>query len=200
MRRLALLLTLTLPAFGAGCVADDPPPNRPVERAVPEPSADGAREGWEAADTALGERVYVPIYSHIYFRNSSRDIDLAATLSIRNTDDAAPIRVTAVRYYDSAGALVRRYLDAPQVVGPMASTYFLIEERDDTGGVGANFIVEWTADRAVTPPVIEAVMIGTASAQGISFVTQGRVLHRARSAPGSPEESPVEPPAAEPNE
>ena len=93
---------------------------------------------------------------------------------------SATIRVTAVRYYDSDGTLVRRYVDAPVRVAPMGSTYFLIEQQDDTGGIGANFIVEWDADRAVSPPVIEAVMISATSSQGISFVTHGRVLHRAR--------------------
>ena len=188
MHRLVLLLALALPTFGAGCAAQDSPPAFVEDVPESDESDMGDSEtgdAWDPAETALGERVYVPIYSHIYFRNSSRDIDLAATLSIRNTDDAAPIRVTAVRYYDSEGALVRRYIDAPRLVGPMASTDFLVEQQDDTGGAGANFIVEWQADRAVTPPVIEAVMIGAASSQGISFVTQGRVLHRARSATGS---------------
>ena len=190
MRCLSLLLVLVLSAFGAACVSETPPPPASPVASTEAPASGEQAQGdrWESAASALGERVYVPIYSHIYFRNSSRDIDLAATLSIRNTDDAAPIRVTAVRYYDSEGVLVRRYLDAPRVVGPMASADFLVEQQDDTGGVGANFIVEWQADRAVTPPVIEAVMIGAASSQGISFVTEGRVLHRARPAADPPAE------------
>jgi hypothetical protein len=57
----------------------------------------------------------------------------------------------------------------------MASTDFVVTE-DDTGGAGANFIVEWSAGAEVTAPVVEAVMISTASQQGISFVSQGRVI------------------------
>ena len=174
---LAVLISVAGIACGPGEAPSRP---APAEEPLAEPEAVTDANAWESTETALGERVYVPIYSHIYFRNSSRDIDLAATLSIRNTDDSMPIRITAVRYYDNAGALVRRYVEAPVAVGPMASTDFLVEQQDDTGGVGANFIVEWRADRAVTPPVIEAVMIGAASSQGISFVTQGRVLHRVR--------------------
>ena len=58
----------------------------------------------------------------------------------------------------------------------MASTDFVVEEYDTSGGAGANFIVDWTASMEVTAPVVEAVMISTASQQGISFVSAGRVL------------------------
>ena len=58
----------------------------------------------------------------------------------------------------------------------MASTDFVVAEDDMSGGVGANFIVEWSAGIEVTVPVVEAVMISTASQQGISFVSQGRVI------------------------
>lgn len=137
----------------------------------------------EPPGLVAGQVVYVPVYSHIYFRDARRDIDLAATLSIRNTDSEHAIRVTAVRYYDSDGALVRSYPNTPRSLGPMASTDYLVEQQDDTGGAGANFIVEWAADRAVTAPVIEAVMISASSSQGISFVTQGRVLKSRNAAP-----------------
>jgi hypothetical protein len=142
-------------------------------------------------ETALGGQVYVPIYSHIYFRDGRRALDLAATLSIRNADYTTAIYVTGVRYYDSEGALVRRYLDAPRVVRPMASTAFIIEKEDDTGGVGANFIVEWHAEASVMPPVIEAVMI---EPSGISFVTPGRVLQRALAPAPLPDGSTPDPP------
>ena len=174
-----LLILLLIAGFGAGCAeAPSAPPSNPADEVPPAANEEPSTGAWEAVETTTGERVYVPIYSHIYFRDSRRNIDLAATLSIRNTDAGTPIRLTAVRYYDDAGALVRRYIDAPQTVGPMASTQFLVEQKDDTGGIGANFIVEWQADGAVSPPVIEAVMISASNAQGISFVTQGRVLHR----------------------
>jgi hypothetical protein len=58
----------------------------------------------------------------------------------------------------------------------MASTDFVVEQNDTSGGAGANFVVEWSASIEVTAPVVEAVMISTASQQGISFVSVGRVL------------------------
>jgi hypothetical protein len=123
-----------------------------------------------------GQSIYVPIYSHIYIRDKSRVINLAATLSIRNTDPQNPIRITSARYYDTHGALVKDYVSSPLLLRPMASTDFVVAEDDMSGGVGANFIVEWDAGVEVTAPVVEAVMISTASQQGISFVSAGRVI------------------------
>ena len=54
-----------------------------------------------------GQTVYVPIYSHIYSGIKARPFDLAATLSIRNTDPTHAITLLAVTYYDSDGKLVQ---------------------------------------------------------------------------------------------
>ena len=51
---------------------------------------------------------------------------------------------------------------------------------DDAGGAGANFIIVWRADEPVTPPVIEAVMIGVLGNQSFSFKTEGKVLAEKR--------------------
>ena len=124
----------------------------------------------------VGQTVYVPVYSHIYDWDGSREFNLAATLSIRNTDPDHPITVTGVRYYDSGGRLVRRYLAEPRSLGPLSSEAFVVEEQNKAGGVGANFIVEWQAGVAVSAPIVEAVMVSTANTQGVSFVTRGQVV------------------------
>lgn len=125
----------------------------------------------------MGQTIYVPIYSHIYHYNSQNHvINLSATLSIRNTDSNHRIIITTVSYYNTEGQLVRQYLEKPVELNPMASTEFFIETNDTLGGSGANFIVEWVSETKVFDPVIEAVMISTASTQGISFISPGRVL------------------------
>lgn len=124
----------------------------------------------------FGQKIYVPIYSHIYYGNNRREINLAATLSIRNTDLNNPIIVTIVDYYDTNGKLVRKYLNQPLQLPPMATRDYIVEEDDTIGGSGANFIVEWKSKAAVSEPVVEAVMISTHSSQGISFVSHGRVI------------------------
>ncbi len=129
------------------------------------------------SNAAVGETVYIPVYSHIYQRNRSRTFNLTATLSIRNTDLDAPIIIKKVYYYDSDGNLVHRYLDEPQKIDPLSSTSFVVEEKDLRGGVGANYLVLWEAEQNVNQPVFEAVMISTAQNQGVSFVSVGRTIH-----------------------
>ncbi len=134
--------------------------------------------GQAAEDIKLvrGQTVYVSIYSHIYSGLKGRPFDLAATLSIRNTDPKHPISIVAVKYYDSDGKLVKDYIDAPVKLNVLASTRYVIKEGEKEGGSGANFMVTWKSETDVNPPIIEAVMIGTRSGQGISFVCQGQVI------------------------
>lgn len=123
-----------------------------------------------------GQTIYVPVYSHIYFENKKNYLDLTATLSIRNTDLSHSLIITGVRYYDTNGRLVREYLKEPSELTALASVAFVVERTDSTGGSGANFIVEWVAEKRISEPVVEAVMISAESAQGISFISQGRVI------------------------
>ena len=151
-----------------------------AERQLASPTATVPAEAKAAPEKdenqVVGQTIYVPIYSHIYVRDKSRVINLTATLSIRNTDAKHPIRITSARYYGTDGAQVREYISEPLRLAPMASTDFVVAEDDTSGGAGANFIVEWSASVEVTEPVVEAVMISTASQQGISFVSAGRVI------------------------
>ena len=134
--------------------------------------------GADSIAVPYNRTVYVPAYSHIYDRSTGRTIDLTTTLSIRNTDPDRPITLTWVRYYDNDGALVRSYVGNSVTLAPMASTAYVVEEGDRRGGVGANFLLEWTAAGPVTEPLIETVMISTAGGQGISFTSRGQTLMR----------------------
>ena len=124
----------------------------------------------------MGQTIYVPIYSHIYYENQKEVLYLSATLSIRNTDLSNPIIITSVRYYNTEGKLIKQYLERSVELGSLASTDFVVERTDTSGGLGANFIVEWVAEKEVSEPVVEAVMISAVSNQGISFVSTGRVI------------------------
>ena len=129
---------------------------------------------------SAGQTVYVPIYSHIYSGVKGRPFDLAATLSIRNTNPKNSITLVSVKYYDSDGKLLEDYLIKPKQLNALVSTRYIITEDDKAGGSGANFIVVWKAEHKVNPPIIEAVMIGTHSGQGISFLSRGRVIKEDR--------------------
>ncbi|MFC1824019.1 DUF3124 domain-containing protein [Thermodesulfobacteriota bacterium] len=123
------------------------------------------------------QTVYVPIYSHIFLGGEERlPLNLSANLIIRNTDSSNSIRITAVNYYNSEGKLIKKYLNAPKEIGPMASIYFLIKTSDRSGGWGANFIVEWEAVHKVTEPMTEAIFTGAIGTHSYSFISPGKAI------------------------
>ena len=135
---------------------------------------------WAQADGASalsqGQTIYVPAYSHIYSGNRELPLLLAVTLSIRNVDSKYPITVTAVEYYGTKGEHIKKYLDQALTLAPFESTRYVVPQKDKAGGSGANFIVEWKAEKAVNPPLAESVMIGAEGQQGISFTSRGQVI------------------------
>ena len=130
----------------------------------------------ENINLSTGQTVYVSIYSHIYSGVKARPFELAAILSIRNVDPEHPLTVFTVTYYDSDGNLIKEYLNEPTRLKALASIRYIIPEGDKTGGSGANFLVRWKSEKKMNPPIIESVMIGTRSGQGISFVSRGQVI------------------------
>jgi hypothetical protein len=123
-----------------------------------------------------GETVYVPVYSNVFSAPKRVPFYLAAILSIRNTDMANPITVQSADYFDTKGKLLKRYYQQPVTLAPLETIYIYIPEDDVAGGFGANFIIKWKALQEVNMPIIECVMIGTKSGQGISFVSPGQVI------------------------
>jgi len=138
--------------------------------AAPQPAA--------AADVRLAsaETVYVPVYSNVFSAPKAIPFHLATILSIRNTDMSETITVTTADYYDTRGKLLRSYYKQAIRLAPLESTHIYLPEDDTAGGFGANFIVRWKALREINAPIIECVMIGAKSGQGISFVSQGQVI------------------------
>lgn len=158
----------------AGCGGTAEEGNRPDAEAAAEAEAPAP-----AGDSAVvSGTVYVADYSHIYYGSDRTRFPLTTTLSVRNTDPERSITVLSVRYYNSAGELARRFLEEPRRLGPLGTADFVVAEHDISGGTGANFIVEWSATRPVSRPLIESVMIGTRSGQGISLTSRGQPIDR----------------------
>ena len=125
-----------------------------------------------------GHAYYVPAYSHIYSRGG-QPVLLETTLSIHNTDTKRPLTLDSVRYFDTDGNPVRDFLpDGAMTLAPFATATFLVEEKDVSGGSGANFLVEWTGEEEISVPVIEALMVARDGTHGLSFVTEGREIAR----------------------
>jgi hypothetical protein len=123
-----------------------------------------------------GQTVYVPAYSHIYHGNREAPFYLTVTLSVRNTDPANSITLVSVEYFDTGGKLLKSFLKAEEKLNPMGSVEYVVGESDVSGGAGANFVVRWKSDSKVTAPIIETVMISTATQQGISFTSRGQAI------------------------
>lgn len=138
----------------------------------------GHSSGHEMVSPSQGQLVYVPAYSHIYHDDGDPYL-LTITLSVRNTSVEHEIVVNSVRYFNTQGKVVKSYLAKPLRLPPLATTEFLVERDNATGGSGANFLVEWTAKTPVTEPIIEAVMIDTKGQQGISFARFGKAVGEA---------------------
>ena len=165
-----LLISMILLVLAAGCSQSEIPATKHhsiIHYSRVEKSAFGHTE-----------LVYIPIYSDIYYVDSKHTFSLTATLSIRNTSFKDSIYVFSIDYYNSAGQKVRRYNNATLLVRPMESVEFVVADKDDTGGVGANFVVEWGAKDAAQRPYFQGVMIGTMGQQGISFTTEGIVIQK----------------------
>ncbi|PKL49542.1 MAG: hypothetical protein CVV42_06050 [Candidatus Riflebacteria bacterium HGW-Riflebacteria-2] len=126
---------------------------------------------------SYGQLIQVPAYSFVYSYEKGRQFNLAVTLSIRNTDLSRNIMVESVKYIDVNGQVIKDHLLKQSVnLKPGACIQYLINESDPAGGSGPSFIVRWRAEQAVYQPIVETVMIGTKSQQGISFTSSGRVL------------------------
>lgn len=171
LRSVRGVLTLGVALALAACGSGDAPDNSGT------PTFPDLAPADTSAAAVVGQTIYVPAYSHILTQDGRRELDLTVTLSLRNTDPAHALTIADVSYHDSDGRRVRRYADQPFRLAPLASQAFVVGQRDRTGGVGASFIVEWTAaDADVSAPIAEAVMVSTASGQGISLVSRGHVV------------------------
>ncbi len=164
----ALLFALT--SLLSNC--EEPPPSERMHL----PSKNYHTAPVEVDSLAKHQKVYVPIYSDIYHMSGERRFLLTATLSIRNASLQDTMYVRSVDYHDSSGTLSRQYLNKTIALHPLESVEFVVENEEDQGGAGANFIVHWGTNSSALKAVIQGVMIGTASQQGISFVTEGVVV------------------------
>ncbi len=172
------MLLLALLSTGCSTPAPAPQTEALVPAATPEPST---APGLPPTAHGHGATLYVPVYSSVYIAEGNQTFDLTVTLTIRNTSREHPISVVLADYYDTAGKPIHAYVEAPTELSPLASADIVVRESDTRAGVGGSFVVQWRAEADVSDPVVQAVMIGSGYQQGISFLSEGRVLERASS-------------------
>lgn len=122
------------------------------------------------------ETDYVPVYSDIYHRDGTKRFQLTTTISLRNTSMTDSAYILSATYYDSYGKSLNEYADSTILLSPLESVEFVVEEVEESGGAGANFIVEWGATDYTNQLLIQSIMIGTYGQQGISFLSEAKVI------------------------
>ena len=128
-------------------------------------------------DSLISGASYLSVYSQIYSTTEHKTHDLTATVSIRNINKRDTIFVKNAKYFDTKGNLIRTYFESPIFVKPMQTIEIVIEEKDKSGGTGANFVFDWLVSKSANAPYFEGVMITTYGQQGLSFTTQGVVIN-----------------------
>ena len=137
--------------------------------------------GADASELSRGQTVYVPVYSQVAHGNLDGSgkpwtLLLSVMLSIRNVNPDDGITVRSVRYYDTEGKLLREFYPTPKALTPLQSTDVFIENKDVTGGSGANFLIDWEAAKPVNPPLIEAVHAYFFGTQSVVFTAPSRAI------------------------
>jgi hypothetical protein len=144
-------------------------------------SASGAMA---AEDVSIGQTVYLPVYSHIWYgdrvgrENAPVKSPVSALVSIRNTSLKTSIRILSARYYSTEGRLIGEYLAKPVTLNALGTRELFVERKESEGGSGANFVIQWDSAVATNPPVVEALHADIRSgSHALIFVTTSRVIN-----------------------
>ncbi len=125
-------------------------------------------------DTLAYGTTYLSVYSQIYSQSEHKTHDLTATVSLRNVNTDDTIYINKAEYFNTNGSSIRTYFDQTIFIAPMETVEIVIDENDQEGGTGANFLFEWAIVPNSDEPFFEAIMISTSGQQGLSFTTQGK--------------------------
>ena len=131
----------------------------------------------EARPLSKGQTLYLPIYSHMLYGNLGKrgvpsSVLLSALVSIRNTDPNRPLRVLSARYFDTNGKLLGERVTTPVIIPPLGTLEQFVELNDASGGSGANFIIKWSAEQPINPPLVESLHANMDGGKAVIFMTQ----------------------------
>ncbi|MGB3144446.1 MAG: DUF3124 domain-containing protein [Maribacter sp.] len=138
-------------------------------------------ENWSKRKVSLQQKdsleygkSYLSIYSQIYSSSEHKTHNLTAMASLRNTSDKDTIYLLKAEYFDTHGKSLRTYFNHPIYLAPMETAEIIIDEIDEEGGTGSNFIIEWKIPANCPEPLFEGIMNSTVGQQGLSFTTQAK--------------------------
>lgn len=184
-RQLLLGLLLANAAFSA--LAQGPAPEGPRLPPAPTPTEaypGGGMSTPYASPTGVTlhswQSLYLPIRMQFYHGDINpktgkpSETALSALVSIRNTDPRASLQVTSIRFYNAEGRLLRDFLAKPQSVPPLGTYELYLPRPEAPGRSGTNFIIEWSADRPINPPLVEAAH---SDGRGLTFTTTAHPIY-----------------------
>lgn len=119
-------------------------------------------------------RTYLSIYSQVYSHSEHTTHNLTSMASLRNTSPTDTIYLLRADYFDTKGTLLRTYFDKTVYLSPLETVEIIIDEIDEKGGTGSNFIIDWKIPQTASEPLFEGIMNSTMGQQGLSFTTQGK--------------------------
>lgn len=131
----------------------------------------------KGSDSLTLGTTYLSVYSEIYSQTEHTTHNLTATVSLRNTNRKDTVYIIKAEYFDTKGNSIRTYLNKPIFIAPMETVEIIIDEKDQEGGTGANFLFDWAIKPGANEPYFQAIMISTSGSQGISFTTDGKTLN-----------------------
>lgn len=123
--------------------------------------------------SAVSETVYVPLYRSLYVGEQRALKILSGTLSIHNTSSKFPLLLTNLTYLNGNGETTVERLRKPHFLPPLAAAEFYIDHAESDAASVASAVVQWSGDSAITPPLIEAVIIGKYGSKGFSILSRG---------------------------
>ena len=111
------------------------------------------------SDSLMSGITYLSVYSSIYSLTEKRTHDLTATVSMRNTSRVDSIFIDKAEYFDTKGQSIRTYFDQTIFIAPMETVEIVIDEIDQAGGTGGNFLFDWKIKPRSNEPLFESIMI-----------------------------------------
>lgn len=148
------------------------------------PGAGTSAQYSDATGTPLYVRqsLYLPIYSHIYRGDADAETGrpaetlLSVQVSIRNTDPSVPLQIVGARYYDAKGTLLGNFLQQPETVPPLGAVRLNVSRPNASGTANASLVVDWSAERPINEPLVEALHIDTRASRNPLFITTARPI------------------------
>jgi hypothetical protein len=141
-----------------------------LDRKIPatlKPMSEPLSEGLKA------KSIYLPFYRTLYVGENRVVKKLPATLSVHNTSLEHPVILRKLTYYDRNGKVITERLDKPHLLSPMASAEFYIDPEQLGSDIIASTIVDWSSEENISPPLIEAIVVGKYGTKGFSVLIRG---------------------------